>query len=128
MIVNIIFYILKHFLLIDLCVEATIRSIARYLTCGSLCLLILWEFLQLLSKILAKEFFEYFSWQNVIEVVLLSLSSTFLIIEFVLFEEMEYDCGRYSGLQMHLLGWALFLSWIDLTLFLGRFDIFGKHI
>ena len=82
----------------------------------------------MLSKILAKEFFEYFSWQNVIEVVLLSLSSTFLITEFVLFEEMEYDCGRYSGLQMHLLGWALFLAWIDLTLFLGRFDIFGRHI
>ena len=128
MIVNIIFYVLKHFLLIDLCVEATICSIARYLTCGSLCLLILWDFLQLLSRILAKEFFEYFSWQNVIEVVLLSLSSTFLIIEFVLFDKMEYDCGRYSGLQMHLLGWALFLAWIDLTLFLGRFDIFGKHI
>ena len=128
MIVNIIFYILKHFLLIDLCVEATICSIARYLTCGSLCLLILWDFFQLLSKILAKEFFEYFSWQNVIEVVLLSLSSTFLIIEFGFFDKMEYDCGRYSGLQMHLLGWALFLAWIDLTLFLGRFDIFGKHI
>ena len=112
----------------DPCVEATICSIARYLTCGSLCLLILWEFLQLLSKILSKEFFEYFSWQNVIEVILLSLSSTFLIIEFVLFDKMEYDCGRYSGLQMHLLGWALFLAWIDLTLFLGRFDIFGKHI
>ena len=114
--------------MIDLCVEATIWSIARYLTCGSLCLLILWDFLQLLSRILAKEFFEYFSWQNVIEVILLSLSSTFLIIEFVLFDKMEYDCGRYSGLQMHLLGWALFLAWIDLTLFLGRFDIFGRHI
>ena len=103
-------------------------SIARYLTCASLFLLILWEFLQLLSKILAKEFLEYFSWQNVIELILLSLSSTFLIIEFVLFDKMEYDCGRYSGLQMHLLGWALFLAWIDLTMFMGRFDIFGKHI
>ena len=82
----------------------------------------------MLSKILAKEFFEYFSWQNVIEVFLLSLSSTFLIVEFVLFDKMEYDCARYSGLQMHLLGWALFLAWIDLTLFLGRFDVFGKHI
>ena len=29
---------------------------------------------------------------------------------------------------MHLLGWALFLAWFDLTMFLGRFDIFGKHI
>ena len=82
----------------------------------------------MLSKILAKDFFDYFSWQNVIEVVLLTLSTTFLIVEFVLFDKMEYDCARYSGLQMHLLGWALFLAWIDLTLFLGRFDIFGKHI
>ena len=117
-----------HFLLIDICEEATICVIARYLTCVSLCLLILWELFQLLSKILAKAFFEYFSWQNVIEVVLLSLSSIFLIIEFVVFDKMEYDCGRYSGLQMHLLGWALFLAWIDLTLFMSRFDIIGKHI
>ena len=54
-----------------------------------------------------------------VEVVLLSLSSTFLTIEFVFFDKIEYDCGRYSGLQMHLLGWALFLAWIDLTWFLA---------
>ena len=33
-----------------------------------------------------------------------------------------------SGAQEHLLGWTLFLAWINLTLFLGRFDIFGVHI
>ena len=33
-----------------------------------------------------------------------------------------------SGLQEHLLGWTLFMAWINLTLFLARFDIFGIHI
>ena len=31
-------------------------------------------------------------------------------------------------LQDDFLGWTLFFAWIDLTIFLGRFDIFGKHI
>ena len=33
-----------------------------------------------------------------------------------------------SGAQEHLLGWALFLAWLDFTMFLGRFDLFGRHI
>ena len=33
-----------------------------------------------------------------------------------------------SGWQEHILGWALFLAWIDLTIILGRFDVFGRHI
>ena len=33
-----------------------------------------------------------------------------------------------SGLQEHFLGWALFLAWIDLTIILARFDLFGRHI
>ena len=115
------------FLLIDPCVEATISPITRYLTLGTLVLLILWEFLQFLSKAFTCEILEYFSWQNVLEAALLGLSSACFVVEFIMIKSSK-DCGTYSGLQMHLLGWALFLAWIDLTLFLGRFDVFGKHI
>lgn len=31
-------------------------------------------------------------------------------------------------MQGHFLGWSLFLAWFDFTIFLGRFDLFGKHI
>lgn len=123
MVNRVLFYIV--FLLIDPCVEATISPIARYLTCVTLGILILWEFLQFLSKAFTCEIMEYFSWQNALELALFSLSSAFLVVEWI---GLDHDCGAYSGLQMHLLGWALFLAWIDLTLFLGRFDIFGKHI
>ena len=111
----------------DPCVEATISPITRYLTLSTLVLLILWEFLQFLSKAFTCEILEYFSWQNVLEVALLGLSSACFVVEFIMIKSNN-DCGTYSGLQMHLLGWALFLAWIDLTLFLGRFDVFGKHI
>ena len=111
----------------DDCVEATISPITRYLTLGTLVLLILWEFLQFLSKAFTREILEYFSWQNVLEVVLLGLSSACFVVEFIMTKSNK-DCGTYSGLQMDLLAWALFLAWIDLTLFLGRFDVFGKHI
>ena len=114
-------------LLTDPCVEATISPITRYLTLGTLVLLIIWEFLQFLSKAFTREILEYFSWQNVLEVALLGLSSACFVVEFIMIKSSK-DCGTYSGLQMHLLGWALFLAWIDLTLFLGRFDVFGKHI
>ena len=30
--------------------------------------------------------------------------------------------------QKHFLGWALFLAWMDLTIFLGKMDFFGRHI
>merc|ERR1719203_955323 len=59
----------------DDCVEATISPITRYLTLGTLVLLIIWEFLQFLSKAFTREILEYFSWQNVLEVALLGLSS-----------------------------------------------------
>ena len=114
-------------LLTDPCVQATISPITRYLTLSTLFLLILWEFLQFLSKAFTCEIWEYFSWQNVLEVALLGLSTAFFVVEFTMIK-LDDDCGMYSGLQMHLLGWALFLAWIDLTLFLGRFDVFGKHI
>jgi hypothetical protein len=41
---------------------------------------------------------------------------------------MQREHNTKSGAQEHLLGWALFLAWLDFTMFLGRFDLFGRHI
>ena len=98
-------------------------TITKHMSRILLTLLIIWEFLQLSSKILTGEFGEYFSWQNTIELLMLGLSIAFFIIQF-----LESKDEERSGRQEHLLGWALFLSWIDLTMFLGRFDLFGRHI
>ena len=40
----------------------------------------------------------------------------------------EENQSPKSGTQEHLLGWALFLAWSDLTIFMARFDPFGKVI
>ena len=105
-------------------------KITRFATLILLGLLILWEFFQFLSKLLTNEIGEYLtSWQNACELTMFSLSIAFFVLEHL---EME-DVGiRFkmegSGLQEHLLGWALYLAWLNLTIFLGRFDLFGKHI
>ena len=98
-------------------------TITKFLTWGLLTVLITWEFLQFLSKILTSELDEYFSWQNMIELLMLNLSIAFFVIQY-----LESSDAEKSGRQEHLLGWALFLAWIDLTMFLGRFDLFGRHI
>ena len=91
---------------------------------------------------------DYLSLQNMIEVLMISLSVAFFAIEHI----MDNDTGTYSGVpnkrtcrllndgknilliyfsgtfQGHFLGWSLFLAWFDFTMFLGRFDLFGKHI
>ena len=97
--------------------------ITKFLTWGLLTVLITWEFLQFLSKILTGELDEYFSWQNMIELLMLNLSISFFVIQY-----LDPGDAEKSGRQEHLLGWALFLAWIDLTMFLGRFDLFGRHI
>ena len=105
-------------------------EVTRFTTWVLLGLLILWEFFQFLSKLLTNEIGEYFtSWQNICELIMFSLS-----IAFFVFEKIELDDikSRFkiqdSGIQEHLLGWALYLAWLNLTIFLGRFDLFGKHI
>ena len=99
----------------------TMTRIATWILLG---LLIVWEFFQFLSKILTWEVREYLtSWQNACELTLFSLS-----IAFFYFEEKELKDVKRSGIQEHLLGWALYLAWLNLTIFLGRFDLFGKHI
>ena len=98
-------------------------TVTKFLTWGLLTVLIIWEFLQFLSKILTNELDEYFSWQNMVELLMLGLSIAFFVLQY-----LESSYVEKSGGQEHLLGWALFLAWIDLTMFLGRFDLFGRHI
>ena len=98
-------------------------TVTKFLTWGLLIVLITWEFLQFLSKILTNELDEYFSWQNMVELLMLGLSIAFFVLQYLESSDVEK-----SGGQEHLLGWALFLAWIDLTMFLGRFDLFGRHI
>ena len=105
-------------------------EITRFATLILLGLLILWEFFQFLSKVLTNEIGEYLtSWQNACELIMFSLSIALFVLEH---KEMEDVDSRFkmqgSGLQEHLLGWALYLAWLNLTIFLGRFDLFGKHI
>ena len=99
----------------------TMSKIATWILLG---LLIIWEFFQFLSKILTCEVREYFtSWQNGCELILFSLT-----IAFFYFENKEMNKRERSGIQEHLLGWALYLAWLNFSIFLGRFDLFGKHI
>ena len=101
-------------------------QISKYAALGTLCLLTLWELMQLTSKIVNGQFREYFGWQNMIECLMISLTFAFFLVE-----TLEYSGNSHplkSGAQEHLLGWALFLAWLDFTMFLGRFDIFGRHI
>jgi len=55
---------------------------------------------------------------------MISLSVAFFAIENINFQNPETGIG----MQGHFLGWSLFLAWFDFTMFLGRFDLFGKHI
>ena len=70
-----------------------------------------------------QELWEFFSKQNVNEILLHNLTVAFFIVQYC-----EKEEKLKSGWQEHLLGWAIFLAWIDLTIILGRFDIFGRHI
>ena len=99
-------------------------KVTQFLSCIFLGCLIVWETLQIISKCLVREWKEYFnSIQNLTELLMLSFSVAFFVLEF-----KELKSQDRSGMQEHFLGWALFLAWLDLTTFLGRFDIFGRHM
>ena len=85
------------------------------------------EMLQLLSKVIDKEVWEYCTRQNMIEAVMLIVAIAFFVIQFIEDQSTSFQSQK-TGAQEHLLGWALFLAWIDLTIFLARFDVFGKPI
>ena len=96
-----------------------IYNITRCISLGLLMVLMISEMLQFVSKVLTSEVKEYFTKQNLIEIGMLATTLAFFVVQFI-------DHG--SWLLEHLLGWALFLALMDLTLFLARFDLFGKHI
>ena len=66
-------------------------SMTRYLAMVSWFLLLLWEFMQLLSKILSRRLLEYFSWQNITEVTMIILTGAFFFKE-----GMEF-CPLHDG-------------------------------
>ena len=98
-------------------------EVTRYISWGLLGILIVWELSQFISKAVEKEIIEYFSLQNVTEVCMYILATSFFVMEF-----KELDDSKKNEYQLSILGWALFLAWIDMTMFLGRFDLFGKSI
>ena len=108
------------------------HTITKYISWSFLGILTGVEILQFLTKLLNAvleksiyELWEYFSKQNMCEVLMLVLGQAFFA-----FQYREGLDGRFLGyrLQDDFLGWTLFFAWTDLTIFLGRFDIFGKHI
>ena len=114
------------------------HSITCYWTLVLLSALLLLEFLQLVSKIKEGEPLEYFGLQNTCELLMFGLTIALFVTQWY-DNEMEFkfkddpmwnDEKRESNhmIQKHLLGWALFLAWMDLTIFLGKMDVFGIHI
>ena len=59
-------------------------------------LLLIWELLQLISKALAKKLSEYFSWQNMLEVLMLGLSGAFFVVEFLGASEIVFTLLNQS--------------------------------
>merc|ERR1712008_502186 len=94
--------------------------ISRNVAFCTLCLLTLWELMQLTSKIVNGQFREFFGWQNMIEGLMISLTFAFFTVQRFEYcplhnsiqetEELE-TTGKIrehttkSGAQAHLLGW-----------------------
>ena len=114
------------------------HSVTCYWTLVSLAALLLLEFLQLVSKIKEGEPLEYFGLQNTCELFMFGLTIALFVTQWhdneMAFKfnnvPMWNDEKREANhmIQKHLLGWALFLAWMDLTIFLGKMDVFGIHI
>ena len=100
--------------------------VTRYISCCLLVILIFWEFAQFISKLVENEIREYLSVQNITEVCMYALSSYFFVRDFIDFNDTTKS--KKNEYQSSVLGWALFLAWTDLTIFLGRFDLFGGNI
>ena len=57
--------------------------ITGYVAMGGLGLLVLWEIVQFVGKAVTCEVNEYFfSWQNMVDLLMISLSTAFFILEF----------------------------------------------
>ena len=111
-------------------------EVTCYVTLFFLCLLLIFELLQFLSKIKEGELNEYFGMQNSTELTMFMLAIALFVTQWN-DNEMnskkresweDQDREENHHLQKHLLGWTLFLAWMDLTIFLGKMDFFGRHI
>ena len=103
-------------------------TITRYSSWGILVILTGIEMLQFIMKLVTKELWEYLSKQNICEVLMLSFGQAFFVVQYNDLKMSTQSLTERNQLKRHLFGWTLFLAWINLTIFLGRFDIFGKHI
>lgn len=105
------------------------HKITCYLTLGFLSALLLVEFLQFFSKCREGEPLEYFGMQNICEFIMFGLTIALFVIQWN-DDEMKFGSSDESWdedttklnhyAQKHLLGWILFLAWMDLTIFLGK--------
>ena len=107
------------------------QEITCYLTLVFLSALLLLEFLQFFSKCKEGEPCEYFGVQNICEFVMFGLTIALFVVQWqddeMKFKSKDSDepwteeqrsFNHYA--QKHLLGWILFLAWMDLTIFLGK--------
>ena len=87
-----------------------------FTVCLMICLfgLIIRELLEIRSKSWIKYIW---SSENVIQLFIIGLT-----IAFLAFAEVHME------LAYHFSAWALFLAWLDLTLFVGRIDFFGEYL
>ena len=77
---------------INLCIDSQWSiywNISKYGALGTLCLLTLWELMQLTTKIVNGQFWEFFGWQNMIEGLMITLTFTFYLVE-----QLEYDPSK----------------------------------
>ena len=112
--------------------------VTGYWTLVLLTALLLLEFLQFVSKIKEGEPWEYFGRQNICEFIMFGLTIALFAFQWQ-DDEMQFNNNEGKAwteqqrkfnhyAQKHFLGWALFLAWMDLTIFLGKMDFFGRHI
>ena len=106
------------------------HKITCYLSMGLLSLLLLVEFLQFFSKCREGEPLEYFGMQNITEFIMFGLTIALFVVQWrddeMKFKSKDSDedwveekTKTNHCAQKHLLGWILFLAWMDLTIFLG---------
>ena len=89
------------------------------------------EFLQFFSKCREGEPLEYFGMQNICEFIMFGLTIALFVVQWQddemkfkstgsneSWDEEKPKTNHYA--QKHLLGWILFLAWMDLTIFLGK--------
>ena len=113
------------------------HKITCYSTLVLLTVLLMLELLQFVSKVREGEPGEYFGKQNICEFIMFGLTVVLFVFQWQ-DDEMKFKSVTESlneeerklnhYVQKHLLGWALFLAWMDLTIFLGKMDFFGRHI